>query len=162
MSLNPVSCFKTSLLMRVGFPGFLLSCFGVHCDILKTGCCKNALSGTAFLSGSTWRKFNESEKEDTSFLLKDYNKVLYFLFQENSNVFLVDWTGGSGGRYAPAIQNARVTGREVGYFIQFLHNHTAIPLSRVHLMGDSFGAQAAGFAGETQPGIGRISGNAFS
>ena len=29
-------------------------------------------------------------------------------------------------------------------------------------MGDSLGAQAAGFAGETQPGIGRISGNAFS
>ena len=73
-------------------------------------------------------------------------------------MFLVDWTGGSGGGYRQAIQNARVAGREVAYFLQFLHNETSIQYDQMHLMGDSLGAQTAGFAGEIQPGIGRISG----
>ncbi|XP_072016455.1 pancreatic triacylglycerol lipase-like [Amphiura filiformis] len=76
---------------------------------------------------------------------------------ENANVFIIDWTGGSDAPYNQAIQNARITGREVAYFIQFLHNETDIPYSRFHLMGSSLGAHASGFVGENQPGIGRIS-----
>ena len=80
------------------------------------------------------------------------------LLQENANIFVVDWTGGSGVQYRQAVQNTRIVGHEVAYFIQFLHNETTIPYSRIHLMGTSLGAQVSGFVGEILEGIGRISG----
>ena len=73
-------------------------------------------------------------------------------------MFIVDWTGGSDAIYRKAIQNTRITGREVAYFIQFLHNETGIPYDRFHLMGSSLGAHACGYVGANQPGLGRISG----
>ena len=73
-------------------------------------------------------------------------------------MFIVDWVGGSWAPYRQSVQNTRITGREVAYFIQFLHNKTGIPFERFHLMGSSLGAHVCGFAGENQPGLGRISG----
>ena len=83
---------------------------------------------------------------------------MVFFHQENCNVFLVDWTGGATGLYGQSVQNARVAGREIGYFLQFLHEQTSTQYSQLHLMGSSLGAHTAGYAGETTPGVGRITG----
>ena len=56
------------------------------------------------------------------------------------------------------MQNARVAGREIGYFLQFLHEQTSLQYSQVHLIGYSLGGHTAGYAGESTPGVGRISG----
>ena len=88
--------------------------------------------------------------------------ILVLHFQENANVFIVDWTGGSDGPYRQAIQNGRVAGREIAKFIEFLHMQTDIPFYRFHLMGSSLGAHVCGFAGANQPGLGRISGKNYT
>eukprot|EP00057_Strongylocentrotus_purpuratus_P001803 XP_001202114.2 PREDICTED: pancreatic lipase-related protein 3-like [Strongylocentrotus purpuratus] len=80
------------------------------------------------------------------------------LEKEDLAVVLVDWSDGAESlNYLKAVQNMRVVGREVAKFVQLLHEYTELPYDKFHLIGHSLGAHAAGFAGEMQPGLGRIS-----
>ena len=72
---------------------------------------------------------------------------------------LVDWSDGADSlNYLKTVQNMRVVGREIAVFVGFLHDYTGLPFDKFHLIGHSLGAHAAGFAGQRQPGLGRISG----
>ncbi|XP_072172535.1 inactive pancreatic lipase-related protein 1-like [Diadema setosum] len=80
------------------------------------------------------------------------------LEKEDLAVVLVDWSDGADSlNYLKAVQNMRVVGREVAMFIQLLQRYTGQPFDRFHLIGHSLGAHAAGFVGQSQPGLGRIS-----
>nr|XP_054766047.1 pancreatic triacylglycerol lipase-like isoform X2 [Lytechinus pictus] len=82
-----------------------------------------------------------------------------FLEMEDANVILVDWERGAAEpRYGVAHQNTRVVGRQIGLLARFLNLETGMYFRDVHLIGSSLGAHAAGYAGEYQPGFGRISG----
>lgn len=72
---------------------------------------------------------------------------------------MVDWRRGAAEPlYGVAHQNTRVVGREIGLLARFLNLETGMFFKDVHLIGLSLGAHAAGYAGENQPGFGRISG----
>ncbi|XP_033124932.1 pancreatic triacylglycerol lipase-like, partial [Anneissia japonica] len=77
---------------------------------------------------------------------------------EDLNVFVVDWGRGAKDIYTKSVQNARVVGRELGMFVQFLMKETIALYNMMHFIGHSLGAHISGFAGETTPGIGRITG----
>ncbi|XP_788536.1 pancreatic triacylglycerol lipase [Strongylocentrotus purpuratus] len=82
-----------------------------------------------------------------------------FLEMEDANVIVVDWQRGAAEPlYGVAHQNTRVVGREIGLLARFLNLETGMFFKDVHLIGMSLGAHAAGYAGENQPGFGRISG----
>lgn len=88
------------------------------------------------------------------------SSILCCYLQEDLAVVLVDWSDGAESlNYLKAVQNMRVVGREIAKFVQLLHEYTALPYDKFHLIGHSLGAHAAGFAGQMQPGLGRISGN---
>ncbi|KAM4034308.1 pancreatic lipase-related protein 2-like [Anomaloglossus baeobatrachus] len=74
------------------------------------------------------------------------------------NCFCVDWKGGSMAAYTQAANNIRVVGAELAYLIDFLMDHYSYPLSSIHVIGHSLGAQVAGEAGKRRPGMARISG----
>uniref|UniRef100_A0A8C5QNZ2 Lipase domain-containing protein n=1 Tax=Leptobrachium leishanense TaxID=445787 RepID=A0A8C5QNZ2_9ANUR len=75
---------------------------------------------------------------------------------EDVNCFCVDWHGGSYGTYPQAVNHIRVVGA-VARFINTLDT-CHYQLSKVHLVGHSLGAHAAGVAGKRRPGIARITG----
>ncbi|XP_040292473.1 pancreatic lipase-related protein 2-like [Bufo bufo] len=77
---------------------------------------------------------------------------------EDVNCFCTDWSGGSQTLYTQAANNIRVVGAEVAYLVNTLLEAFKYPLSKVHIIGHSLGAHAAGEAGKRQPGIGRITG----
>ncbi|CAN2390689.1 Belongs to the AB hydrolase superfamily. Lipase family, partial [Pristimantis euphronides] len=77
---------------------------------------------------------------------------------EDVNCFCVDWSGGSLALYTQAANNIRVVGAEIAYFIDTLLLVYAYSTSKVHLIGHSLGAHAAGEAGKRRPGLQRISG----
>ncbi|XP_036295067.1 pancreatic lipase-related protein 3 isoform X2 [Pipistrellus kuhlii] len=76
---------------------------------------------------------------------------------EDVNCINVDWINGSL-EYIPAVNNLRVAGAEVAYFIDVLMKQFGYPPSKVHLIGHSLGAHLAGEAGARTPGLGRITG----
>ncbi|XP_056385876.1 pancreatic lipase-related protein 2-like [Hyla sarda] len=80
------------------------------------------------------------------------------LHVEDVNCFCVDWGGGSRTLYTQAANNIRVVGAEVAFFVNALGEIFKYDPSKVHLIGHSLGAHAAGEAGKTRPGIGRITG----
>ena len=98
----------------------------------------------------------------TTYLSSGFPLIDAFLFcaQENMNVFLVDWAGGSRDLYTQSVQNTRVVGRVIARFIQFLQDQTGIGFNRVWLIGHSLGAHISGYAGAFQPGLARITGTA--
>ncbi|XP_030425564.1 inactive pancreatic lipase-related protein 1-like [Gopherus evgoodei] len=77
---------------------------------------------------------------------------------EDVNCISVDWSGGSRCLYSQAANNIRVVGAEVAYFIKVLKEQYGYSPSKVHLIGHSLGAHAAGEAGRRSPGLGRITG----
>ncbi|XP_050814995.1 inactive pancreatic lipase-related protein 1-like [Gopherus flavomarginatus] len=77
---------------------------------------------------------------------------------EDVNCISVDWSGGSRCLYSQAANNIRVVGAEVAYFINVLKEQYGYSPSKVHLIGHSLGAHAAGEAGRRSPGLGRITG----
>uniref|UniRef100_K7FB34 Triacylglycerol lipase n=1 Tax=Pelodiscus sinensis TaxID=13735 RepID=K7FB34_PELSI len=80
------------------------------------------------------------------------------MFQvEDVNCICIDWSGGSSTLYSQASNNIRVVGTEVAYFINILMEYGYSP-SKVHLIGHSLGAHAAGETGRRRTGIGRITG----
>ncbi|XP_006778803.1 PREDICTED: pancreatic lipase-related protein 3 [Myotis davidii] len=76
---------------------------------------------------------------------------------EDVNCINVDWINGSL-EYIHAVNNLRVAGAEVAYFIDVLMKQFGYPPSKVHLIGHSLGAHLAGEAGARTPGLGRITG----
>nr|XP_009666973.1 PREDICTED: pancreatic lipase-related protein 2-like [Struthio camelus australis] len=82
-----------------------------------------------------------------------------FMFHvEDVNCILTDWRGGSSGLYTEAVNNVRIVGAELVYFVNLLEKDYSYSPSKFHLIGHSLGAHAAGEAGRRKPGIGRITG----
>ncbi|XP_014800695.1 PREDICTED: pancreatic lipase-related protein 3-like, partial [Calidris pugnax] len=92
------------------------------------------------------------------------NTVLYvfphqlLLEVENINCIAVDWKDGAKGTYVSAVNNIRVLGAEIAYFLKILQNNFRYLLGKIHLIGHSLGAHTAGEAGRRMQGIGRITG----
>ncbi|KAM9070049.1 inactive pancreatic lipase-related protein 1-like isoform 2-T4 [Sarcophilus harrisii] len=81
------------------------------------------------------------------------------MFQvEEVNCICVDWKGGSQTTYSQAANNIRVVGAEVAKMIKVLSTNYQYPPSKVHIIGHSIGAHAAGEAGRRIPGLSRITG----
>ncbi|XP_012303514.2 pancreatic lipase-related protein 3 [Aotus nancymaae] len=76
---------------------------------------------------------------------------------EDINYINLDWINGSL-EYIHAVNNLRVVGAEVAYFIDVLVKTFGYSPSKVHLIGHSLGAHLAGEAGSRIPGLGRITG----
>ncbi|XP_041477709.1 pancreatic lipase-related protein 2-like isoform X1 [Lytechinus variegatus] len=93
-----------------------------------------------------------------SFTSWELDKKNALLEAEDANVICVDWGAGALGLYSKCHQNTRVVGREVGLLARFLNLETGMYYKDVHLVGMSLGAHVMGYAGEFQPGIGRITG----
>ncbi|XP_075704562.1 pancreatic lipase-related protein 2-like [Rhinoderma darwinii] len=85
---------------------------------------------------------------------------LAILAAEDVNCIGVDWRRGSGSveLYVQAANNARLVGAEIAFLIKRWQTELGYPPSRVHIIGHSLGAHAAGEAGRRQPGIRRITG----
>ncbi|NXO59377.1 LIPR3 protein, partial [Aramus guarauna] len=77
---------------------------------------------------------------------------------ENINCIAVDWQDGAKGTYIRAVNNIRVTGAEIAYFIKTLQKISRYSPCKIHLIGHSLGAHTAGEAGRSIPGIRRITG----
>ncbi|NWV19716.1 LIPR3 protein, partial [Origma solitaria] len=77
---------------------------------------------------------------------------------ENINCIAVDWKEGAKGTYVSAVNNIRVLGAEVAYFITTLQKMFGYSPYEIHLIGHSLGAHTAGEAGRRVQGIRRISG----
>ncbi|NWR54172.1 LIPR3 protein, partial [Bucorvus abyssinicus] len=77
---------------------------------------------------------------------------------ENINCIAVDWKEGAKGNYISAVNNIRVIGAEIAYFIKILQKIFKYSPSEIHLIGHSLGAHTAGEAGRRMRGISRITG----
>ncbi|NXN71905.1 LIPR3 protein, partial [Himantopus himantopus] len=77
---------------------------------------------------------------------------------ENINCIAVDWEEGAKGTYISAVNNIRVIGAEVAYFLETLQKLFRYCLCKIHLIGHSLGAHTAGEAGRRIQGIRRITG----
>ncbi|NWX24339.1 LIPR3 protein, partial [Aegotheles bennettii] len=77
---------------------------------------------------------------------------------ENINCIAVDWKDGAKGTYVSAVNNIRVVGAEIAYFIKTLQNISRYSPSEIHLIGHSLGAHTAGEAGRRTQGIRRVTG----
>ncbi|XP_057593311.1 pancreatic lipase-related protein 3 isoform X2 [Hippopotamus amphibius kiboko] len=84
-------------------------------------------------------------------------QCMVLLKAEDVNCVNVDWINGSQ-HYIVAVNNFRVVGAEVAYFIDVLVKKIGYSASKVHLIGHSLGAHVAGEAGSRTPGLGRITG----
>ncbi|XP_063985388.1 phospholipase A1 [Diachasmimorpha longicaudata] len=84
-----------------------------------------------------------------------------YLKRGEYNVILVDW-----GKlaalpwYITAVRNTRQVGRHMAKFVKWLDNNNAVPMSMLHVIGFSLGAEAAGFMGKNlaPQKVGRITG----
>ncbi|KAM9134288.1 pancreatic lipase-related protein 2-like [Pangshura tecta] len=77
---------------------------------------------------------------------------------EDVNCIAVDWADGAKGTYISAVNNIRVVGAEIAYFINTLVEIFQYRPSHIHIIGHSLGAHAAGDAGRRIRGIKRITG----
>nr|XP_020755464.1 pancreatic lipase-related protein 2-like [Odocoileus virginianus texanus] len=78
---------------------------------------------------------------------------------EKVNCICVDWEHGAWTEYTQAVQNTRVVGAEIAFFIQGLSTELGYGPENVHLIGHSLGAQLAAEAGRRLGGrVGRITG----
>ncbi|KAM5243515.1 pancreatic lipase-related protein 3 [Hipposideros larvatus] len=126
----------------------------------RVGCFKDGLPWTSTLSrqlaGLPW----SPEEINTRFLLYTrHNPKAHqvLLKAEDVNCINVNWINGSL-EYIHAVNNLRVAGAEVAYFIDVLMKKFGYSPSKVHLIGHSLGAHLAGEAGSRTPGLGRITG----
>uniref|UniRef100_UPI00358F34D6 lipoprotein lipase-like n=1 Tax=Myxine glutinosa TaxID=7769 RepID=UPI00358F34D6 len=81
--------------------------------------------------------------------------------EPTSNVIVVDWLFLAHQHYPVAAENTQGVGQDIATFLLWLQEETGYPLQRVHLIGYSLGAHAAGFAGSHMTKtnqIGRITG----
>jgi len=89
-----------------------------------------------------------------------------YLKRGSYNVILVDWNPLSAlPWYSAAVRNCQVVGKYLAKFLDYLDSR-GIPLSNVHVIGFSLGAEVAGFAGQNlrhgkAPRLQRITGEAY-
>ncbi|XP_001368186.3 inactive pancreatic lipase-related protein 1 [Monodelphis domestica] len=95
------------------------------------------------------------DKGEESWLL-DMCKNMFEV--EQVNCICVDWKSGSQTTYTQAANNIRVVGAEVAHLIKILSTEYQYPPSKIHIIGHSVGAHAAGEAGQRTPGLSRITG----
>ncbi|XP_025077996.1 pancreatic lipase-related protein 2-like [Pomacea canaliculata] len=79
------------------------------------------------------------------------------MLTQNVNIIAVDWQqGAKGPNYYQATANTRVVGNYIATLI-LLFEKLGVPMSSVHVIGHSLGAQVAGYAGHGLDGrLGRI------
>ncbi|XP_076680284.1 pancreatic lipase-related protein 2-like [Andrena cerasifolii] len=72
-----------------------------------------------------------------------------YLRRGHFNVILVDWSMLGGlPWYVTAVRNTRVVGPHVARLVRFLDAQGAVPMSKLHVIGFSLGAEIAGFMGK--------------
>lgn len=90
--------------------------------------------------------FSEIAPGASSIAIKDA-----YLDTGDYNVILVNWSRlVAFPWYRSATKNARVMGKSLAKFLQKL-DHGGLPINKVHVIGFSLGAAAAGFAGKAMP-----------
>lgn len=80
-----------------------------------------------------------------------------FLTTGEFNVIIVDWGCGNDFPYAQAIQNSKITAKELTNLVKFIMDETGAESSNFHLIGHSLGSHIAGRVGHAVPHLGRIS-----
>uniref|UniRef100_A0A8B9I0W9 Triacylglycerol lipase n=1 Tax=Anser brachyrhynchus TaxID=132585 RepID=A0A8B9I0W9_9AVES len=120
------------------------------------------------INSSTIQNSHFSSRRKTSFIIHGFGSTgkkgwvvemcLLLLEAENMNCIAVDWQEGAKGTYVSAVNNIRVVGAEVAYFIKTLQNLFRYSPCEIHLIGHSLGAHTAGEAGRRLRGIRRITG----
>ena len=74
-------------------------------------------------------------------------------------VICMDWENGATlPNYVRAATNTRLVGKQLAMLLKGLEKHNGLNMSRVHLIGFSLGAHAAGYAGAEIEGLNRITG----
>ena len=74
-------------------------------------------------------------------------------------MIVVDWRRGADRvDYEISVANTRLVGAQIGFLVKALEDSYNISRADVHLIGLSLGGQITGYAGQSLPGIGRISG----
>ncbi|XP_072761336.1 hepatic triacylglycerol lipase-like isoform X1 [Anoplolepis gracilipes] len=84
-----------------------------------------------------------------------------YLRRGHYNVILINWAKLAVlPWYITAVRNARIVGRYMAHMMLWLEAQKAVPMSKIHVIGFSLGAEAAGFMGKAlKPRkIGRITG----
>uniref|UniRef100_A0A674HM46 Triacylglycerol lipase n=1 Tax=Taeniopygia guttata TaxID=59729 RepID=A0A674HM46_TAEGU len=120
------------------------------------------------INSSTIQKSHFSSHRNTTFIIHGFGSTgktgwvvemcLLLLEVENINCIAVDWKEGAKGTYASAVNNIRVLGAEVAYFLTVLQKMFGYSPYEIHLIGHSLGAHAAGEAGRRIRGVRRITG----
>ncbi|GBM43938.1 Inactive pancreatic lipase-related protein 1 [Araneus ventricosus] len=72
------------------------------------------------------------------------------------NVILVDWTWGNGPNYTDSAENTKLVGKQVAFLLQNIMEQSGVGPDNFHLVGHSFGAHIAGFAGKIVQNLRRI------
>ncbi|XP_009666972.2 pancreatic lipase-related protein 2-like [Struthio camelus] len=120
------------------------------------------------INSSTIQNSYFSSRRKTSFIIHGFGSTgkkgwvvemcLLLLEVENMNCIAVDWKEGAKGTYVSAVNNIRVIGAEIAYFIDTLKKICRYYPSEIHLIGHSLGAHTAGEVGRRTQGIRRITG----
>ncbi|XP_010164037.2 pancreatic lipase-related protein 2 [Antrostomus carolinensis] len=120
------------------------------------------------INSSTIQNSHFSSQRKTSFIIHGFSSTgkkgwvvemcLLLLEVENINCIAVDWEDGAKGTYVSAVNNIRVVGAEIAYFIKILQKIYRYSPCKVHLIGHSLGAHTAGEAGRRIRCIRRITG----
>ncbi|NP_001306750.1 lipoprotein lipase precursor [Cynoglossus semilaevis] len=77
----------------------------------------------------------------------------------NGNVIVVDWLARASQHYTTSAEYTKLVGRDVAKFITWIQKELQLPWERIHVLGYSLGAHAAGVAGNlTNHKISRITG----
>nr|XP_033771618.1 lipoprotein lipase isoform X1 [Geotrypetes seraphini] len=79
--------------------------------------------------------------------------------EPDSNVVVVDWLSRAHQHYLVSAEYTQLVGKDVATFIDWLEEELNYPVDKMHLLGYSLGAHAAGIAGSlTKKKINRITG----
>lgn len=73
--------------------------------------------------------------------------TLWYIYQEDTNVLVLDWTRGAGTTYSVAVANTELVGRQLGLILLEIINLGTL-VKDIHVIGFSLGAHVAGCASE--------------
>uniref|UniRef100_A0A8C5LT05 Lipoprotein lipase n=1 Tax=Leptobrachium leishanense TaxID=445787 RepID=A0A8C5LT05_9ANUR len=79
--------------------------------------------------------------------------------EPDSNVVVVDWLARSQQHYPVSAEYTKLVGQDVASFIDWMDEKFSYPVDKIHILGYSLGAHAAGVAGSlTNKKVNRITG----